>query len=54
MKIEQTKARRKAPPFISTDSSFVDSFVVGWVARRYRLTRPFALIVAAECGLGAR
>ena len=32
----------------------IDPFIVGWLARRYRLSRPLALVVAEAAGLGAR
>jgi hypothetical protein len=49
MKLRSRRARVNAPLLPQ-----IDPFIVGWVARRYRLSRPHALIVAAEAGLGAR
>jgi len=54
MKIAKTAARRKAPPTISANSSFADSYVVSYLSRRFRLRRLAALVIAEACGLGAR
>jgi hypothetical protein len=49
MKIAKAKARRKA-----TLTTTADSFVIAWLIKRHRIRRPLALIIASECGLGAR
>jgi hypothetical protein len=49
MKIRSRRAHVNAPLLAQ-----IDPLVIGWLARRYRVRRPVALIVAAESGLGTR
>jgi hypothetical protein len=51
MKICQRPARCKPARTLAPS---IDPIAVAWVAKRYRLRLPIALIVAAEAGLGAR
>jgi hypothetical protein len=49
MKIRSRRARVNAPLLPQ-----IDPFIIGWLARRCRMSRPVALVIAAESGLGAR
>jgi hypothetical protein len=49
MQITNARARRKA-----SLTTAPDSFVLAWLIRRHRVSRPIALVIAAEAGLGAR
>lgn len=51
MDIQRHRAHGKSAPTLAPS---IDPIAVAWIARRYRLRLPVALVIAAEAGLGTR